>query len=63
MCMCNFKCMRSFNVSGPFERRAGNGRDEYGEKAMKRDEGSSESSSLLIESQSDSNVDDVMMMQ
>ena len=56
--------MRSFNVSGPFERQANDGRDEYGEKAMEGDEGSSESSSLLTESQSENttNVYDVMMM-
>ena len=37
MRMHNFMCMCSFNVSGPFE---------YGEKAMKADEGSSEGPSL-----------------
>ena len=45
MRMC-IKSMRSYNLSGPFERRASDGRDEYGEKAMKGDEGSSEKSSL-----------------
>ena len=44
-------CMRSFNVSGPFEWR----------ESDERDEGSSESPSLLIESQSETNYD-VMMM-
>ena len=48
--------MHSFNVSGPFERRPTDGRDEYGEKAMERDEGSSESSSLLPESQSEKKI-------
>ena len=39
--------MRNFNVSGPFERRASDGKGrECGEKAMKGDEGSSENSSL-----------------
>ena len=58
--------MRNFNVSGPFERRASDGKvRECGEKAMKGDEVSSESSSLLTESQSEkinSNFDEVMMM-
>ena len=42
------RSMRSFNaVGGLFERQASDGRErEYGEKAMKGDEGSSESSSL-----------------
>ena len=48
--MC-IKSMRSFSMSGPFERRASDGIDKYGEKAMKGDEGSSESSSLLTKSQ------------
>ena len=40
------KSMRSFSVSRPFEWRASDGRGEYGEKAMKGDEGSGETSSL-----------------
>ena len=39
-------------MSGPFERRANDGIIKYGEKAMEGDKGSSESSSLLTESQS-----------
>ena len=57
------KNMHSFYVS---EWRACDGRGrEYGEKAMKGDKGSIESSSLLTESQSEkinSNIDEVMMM-
>ena len=57
MRMRNFMCMRSFNVNGPFERH------EYGEKAMKGDEGSSESPSLLTESQSTNKKYDVKQRQ
>ena len=42
--------MRNFNMSGPFEWRASDGR---GQESEKGDEGSSESSSLLTESQSE----------
>ena len=55
--------MRSFNMSGPFEWRINDGRDEYGEKAMEVDEGSSESSSLLTESQSINKYYDVKQRQ
>ena len=42
-----FSVIERVNVSGPFERRAIDGRGrEYSEKAMKGDEGSSESPSL-----------------
>ena len=47
MRMRNFMCMRSFNVSGPFERL------RIWRESDERDEGSSESPSLLPESQSE----------
>ena len=52
MRMRNFMC---FSVSGPFERR------QIWRESDERDEGSSESPSLLTESQSNANFDEVMM--
>ena len=50
--MHNLVCIKSMH-SVPFEWRARDGRNEHGEKVMKEDEGSSESSSLLPEFQSE----------